>query len=57
MKSNQQLTQDSTEQRRKDNRKKFAWGTEAFDALNAAFGPLKVVEMIDEDGKVYRPTK
>ena len=53
MKPNQHNTK--LEEQRKANRKKFAWGTEAFDALNEAFGSLKVTKMVSEDGEVYRP--
>tara|TARA_B100000780_G_scaffold225495_1_gene164601 strand:+ start:798 stop:962 length:165 start_codon:yes stop_codon:yes gene_type:complete len=52
MKPNQQLTQ--SEEKRKANREKFAWAIEGFDALNEAFGPLKVIKMIDDDGVVTR---
>jgi len=38
------------EKKRQENREKFEWATPSFDALNQAFGPLKVIEMIDEDG-------
>jgi len=52
MKPNQQLTQ--SEENRKANREKCAWAVEGFDALNEAFGPLKVIKMIDDDGVVTR---
>jgi|ETNvirenome_6_85_1030632.scaffolds.fasta_scaffold67233_2 hypothetical protein len=38
------------EKRRAENRAKFAWATETFDRLNTVFGPLKVIETIDENG-------
>ena len=48
----QQLTR--SEEKRKANREKFALATEGFDALNAAFGPLKVIKMVDDEGNVTR---
>ena len=45
----------SHEEKRIENRKKFAWATEGFDALNEAFGPLKIIKMVDEEGNVTRP--
>ena len=43
MKPNKELI----ENKRKANRAKFAWATEGFDSLNKAFGPLKIIKMID----------
>jgi len=54
MKPNQQLTQ-SKEDKRKENRIKFAWALQGFDNLNKAFGPLEVIKLVDEDGVVTRP--
>jgi len=50
MKPNQQLTK--SEEKRKANREKFAWAVDGFDAMNKAFGPLKVIKMIDDEGNV-----
>jgi len=44
----------SKEEKRQSNREKFAWATEGFDNLNKAFGPLKVIKMIDDEGNVTR---
>lgn len=52
MKPTQQSTQ--SEEKRQANRKKFGWAIEGFDALNEAFGPLKVTKMVDEDGVITR---
>ena len=52
MKPNQQLTK--SEEKRKANREKFAWAKKGFDSLNEAFGPLKVIKMVDEEGMVKK---
>ena len=48
------ILEDELEKKRKENREKFAWATEGFDALNAAFGPLKVIKTVDDEGNVTR---
>jgi predicted type IV restriction endonuclease len=46
--------EERREQERKANREKFAWAKKGFDSLNEAFGPLKVIKMVDEEGIVTR---
>ena len=48
------LKEERREKKRKANREKFAWAKEGFDSLNEAFGPLKVIKMVDEEGIVTR---